>query len=88
MNQGTPVIATDAVGAAAGGLVRHERNGLVVPAGNVRALANAIRRIHDDPALRARLGAAAREDVRAYTFDAWATGMAAALASVAASKEA
>ena len=28
MNQGTPVIATDAVGAAAGGLVRHERNGL------------------------------------------------------------
>lgn len=88
MNQGTPVIATDAVGAAAGGLVRHERNGLVVPAGDVRALANAIRRIHDDPALRARLGAAAREDVRAYTFDTWATGMAAALASVAASKEA
>ena len=31
MHQGVPVIATDAVGAAAGGLVRHERNGLVVP---------------------------------------------------------
>jgi glycosyltransferase involved in cell wall biosynthesis len=88
MNQGTPVIATDAVGAAAGGLVRHERNGLVVPAGNVRALAAAIRRIHDDPALRARLGAAARQDVQAYTFDAWASGMSAALASVGTSKEA
>ena len=34
MNQGIPVIATDAVGAAAGGLVRDGRNGLVVPAGD------------------------------------------------------
>ena len=33
-NQGVPVIATDAVGAVAGGLVRHERTGLVVPAGD------------------------------------------------------
>ena len=32
-DQGVPVIATDAVGAAAGGLVQHERTGLVVPAG-------------------------------------------------------
>ena len=30
MNQSTPVIASDEVGAVAGGLVRHERNGLVV----------------------------------------------------------
>ena len=36
-NQGVPVIATDAVGAVAGGLVRHERTGLVVPAGDARA---------------------------------------------------
>ena len=33
-NQGVPVIATDAVGAAAGGLIEHERTGLVVPAGD------------------------------------------------------
>jgi glycosyltransferase involved in cell wall biosynthesis len=88
MNQGIPVIATDAVGAAAGGLVRHERNGLVVPAGDAAALAKAIRRLHDDPDLRTRLGSSAREDVRAYTFDAWVAGMAGALASMAASKEA
>jgi glycosyltransferase involved in cell wall biosynthesis len=37
MNQSTPVIATDEVGAVAGGLVRHERNGLVVPAGDAGA---------------------------------------------------
>ena len=55
-NQGVPVIATDAVGAVAGGLVRHERTGLVVPAGDADALAAALRRMHDEPALRARLG--------------------------------
>ncbi len=81
-NQGVPVIATDAVGAVAGGLVRHERTGLVVPAGDVAALAAALRRMHDDPALRARLGAAGREAVKAYTHDAWAAGVSSALAAV------
>jgi glycosyltransferase involved in cell wall biosynthesis len=80
-HQGRPVIATNAVGAVAGGLVRHERNGLVVPAGDEAALAAALRRLHDDPALRARLGARAREDVAPYTHQAWADGMARALAA-------
>ena len=53
-HQSRPVIATDAVGAVAGGLVRHERNGLVVPAGDPAALAAALRRLQADPALRAR----------------------------------
>ncbi len=38
MNQRTSIIATDAVGAAAGGLVRDGVTGLVVPAGDVAAL--------------------------------------------------
>ena len=37
-NQGVPVIATDAVGAAAGGLVENGVNGFVVPEGNSRAI--------------------------------------------------
>jgi glycosyltransferase involved in cell wall biosynthesis len=82
MNQSTPVIATDEVGAVAGGLVRHERNGLVVAAGDPGPLAAALRRLHDEPALRARLGANARRDVAPYTFDAWAAGFAAALRSI------
>jgi glycosyltransferase involved in cell wall biosynthesis len=81
MNQGLPVIATDAVGAVAGGLVRHEHNGLVVPAGDAGALARAIRRLHDDPGLRARLGAQGRADVGAYTAEAWAEGIGSALAA-------
>ena len=85
-NQGVPVIATDAVGAVAGGLVRHERTGLVVPAGDPVALAAALRRMHDDPALCRRLGAAAKEAVSAYTHDAWAAGVSSALACVGASR--
>ena len=79
MNQHLPVIATDAVGAAAGGLVRHEHNGLVVAAGDRDALAGALRRLHDDPGLRAALGANGARDVAGYTHEAWAEGFAQAL---------
>jgi glycosyltransferase involved in cell wall biosynthesis len=78
-DQGVPVIATDAVGAAAGGLVQNERTGLVVRAGDAQALAAALRRLHGDPALRERLGRNARQAVRAYSHTAWAEGMSAAL---------
>jgi glycosyltransferase involved in cell wall biosynthesis len=86
-DQGVPVIASDAVGAAAGGLVRHEETGLVVGAGDAGALAGALRRLHDDPALRARLGAAARTAVGAFNHDAWAAGVSRALAAVGASRQ-
>ena len=44
-------------------LVEDERSGLLVPPGDAAALAAAIRRLLEDPALRARLGAAGRETV-------------------------
>lgn len=79
MHQGLPVIATDAVGAAAGGLVRDGRNGLVVPGGSAGALTQALRALRADPARRRTLGAAARRDVAPFTFAAWAAGVAQAL---------
>jgi glycosyltransferase involved in cell wall biosynthesis len=82
MNRGLPVIASDAVGAVGGGLVRDGHNGLVVPAGEPGALADAIRRLAAEPALRARLGEAGTKDVRTFTYDAWAEGFSRALASV------
>jgi glycosyltransferase involved in cell wall biosynthesis len=84
MQQGTPVIASDAVGAVAGGLVRDGRNGLVVPAGDAAALASRIRALAMNAALRERLGTAAREDVGAYTEKAWVDGMRRALEAVGA----
>jgi glycosyltransferase involved in cell wall biosynthesis len=79
MHQRIPVIATDAVGAAAGGLVRHGETGLVVPAGDARALAGALRRLHGDRALRERLGEAGARAAARLTFEGWAAGFAAAL---------
>jgi glycosyltransferase involved in cell wall biosynthesis len=79
MCQGTPVIASDAVGAAAGGLVSDGETGLVVPWGDPAALAAALRRLHDDRTERRRLGDAAQEAARALTPDAWAAGMQQAL---------
>ncbi len=80
MHQGRPVIASDAVGAVAGGLVRDGQTGLVVPAGRRAALARAIARLLADDELRVRLGEAARRAVSAYTYEAMAAGFDRALA--------
>jgi glycosyltransferase involved in cell wall biosynthesis len=86
MNQGLATIASDAVGAAAGGLVREERNGLIVPAGDSVALAGALARLAGDGELRARLGQAGAEDVRAYSHEAWADGFSQALSTLGLSR--
>lgn len=74
MNQGTVVIASDAVGAARGGLLEHEKNGLVVPERDTEALANAIARVLKDTALRARLSEAARTAIAGWTYERMADG--------------
>ena len=76
----------DAVGAVAGGLVRDGRNGMVVPAGDADALGARIRLLVRNPELRARFGEYAREDVAAYTPEAWAEGVSRALAATDASR--
>jgi glycosyltransferase involved in cell wall biosynthesis len=82
MHQGRPVVATAAVGAAAGGLVRHGETGLVVAPGDAQALGGAIRSLLDDPERRARLGAAGREAVAAFSHEAAADAFGRALAAV------
>jgi len=86
MHQGTPILATDAVGAVAGGLVRDGRNGLVAPQGDAGPLAARLRSLAANPELRARLSQAAREDVGAYTYAAWLAGVREALRSVGQSR--
>lgn len=82
MLQRTPVIASDAVGAVAGGLVRDGRNGLVFPAGDAGALATRLRALGAAPELRKRLGEAAVADAAELTPAAWAEGAGRALAAV------
>ncbi len=64
---GTPVVATDVGGVAE--VVRDGDNGLLVPAGDVDALAGAIARLLGDDELRARLAAAAAPSVGGYSRD-------------------
>jgi glycosyltransferase involved in cell wall biosynthesis len=87
MCRSLPVIASDQVGAVAGGLVRDGENGLVVPAGDSASLARAITRLAGDEALRRRLGEHGAGDVGAYSHEAWARGFAAALFSLDLSRE-
>lgn len=82
MHQGTPPIVSDAVGAAAGGLVRDGRSGLVVPERDARALADRLTLAAANPELRERLAGAGREDVAAHSHHAWVEGMRRALRSV------
>jgi glycosyltransferase involved in cell wall biosynthesis len=82
MHQGTPVIASDAVGAAAGGLVVDGRTGLVFPAGDADALAARITALASAPELRERLGDEAHAKVAGYTPERWAEGVSRALAAV------
>jgi glycosyltransferase involved in cell wall biosynthesis len=63
MNQGVPVIATESVGAAAGGLVQDGVNGFIVPERDSAALAQALDRMLDNPGLREQLGENARQAV-------------------------
>ncbi len=79
MDRGLAVIASDAVGAAAGGLVRDGENGLIVPAGDAAALSAAIERLCADPQLLHDMGVRGAEDVRAYSASAWAEGFTTAL---------
>jgi glycosyltransferase involved in cell wall biosynthesis len=62
MAAGIPVIGTNAPGIR--DVVRHGETGLLVPVGSPQELAEAIRRVMDDSALRHRLVARALEDVR------------------------
>jgi len=79
MNQSLPVVASDAVGAAAGGLVRDRQNGLIFPAGNSEVLAkHLVQLFHSKPTLK-KLGQSAKVSVANYTPQNWSKGMVGAL---------
>jgi glycosyltransferase involved in cell wall biosynthesis len=58
---GRPIVASDMPGCQA--VIRHEQNGLIVPARDARALAAGLERLLSDQALRGRMGSAGRQMV-------------------------
>jgi len=62
MAAGVPVVAFAAGGPAE--IIVHGETGFLIPPGDVAALADRVRELLEDPALRARLAQAAREAVR------------------------
>jgi glycosyltransferase involved in cell wall biosynthesis len=78
-NQRVPVIASDAVGAAAGGLVQHGRNGLVIPERNSQALQRALDFVLQNPVIRDHLGNQAFEIVSEWTNQRMVQGFRAAV---------
>jgi len=67
MAAGLPVVVTDVPGSR--DLIRHERTGLVVPAGDVGALAGAVERCWSGGDFGKRLGRLARQAAAAYSID-------------------
>lgn len=64
---GVPIVATKVGGNAE--VVTDEEDGLLVPSGDTRALANALARVLGDEGLRARLSARARESAKRFSAD-------------------
>jgi|RhiMetdeSRZDD1v2_1073273.scaffolds.fasta_scaffold04404_7 glycosyltransferase involved in cell wall biosynthesis len=80
MLQGTPVIASSAVGAVPGALVIHGASGLIVRPRDDRELASAIALVLDDERLHERLGRIGEAAVEPFNYDAAADAFGEALA--------
>jgi glycosyltransferase involved in cell wall biosynthesis len=68
MVSGTPIVASDLP--AFTEIITHEQSALLFPPSDSQALAAALRRLRDDPALGGQLAARARQDANQYTWRA------------------
>jgi glycosyltransferase involved in cell wall biosynthesis len=80
---GLPLVSTDAAGAAHE-LIEDGINGFRVPPDDVDALRSALRRLCEDPELRAAAGTRSRELGQRFTPDAWAEAVAEVATTLAA----
>jgi len=81
MASGLPVILSRAAGCAAD-LVEQEWNGLLVPPGDVAALAVAMQRLAHQPELCEAMGLNSRRRISQYSPTQWAAGIARAVATI------
>jgi glycosyltransferase involved in cell wall biosynthesis len=78
-NQGVPVIASDAVGAAAGGLVQDGVNGFVFPEKDTLALSQLIKQLLIDDELHTKLSLSARKNIASWDYERNVAGYCAAI---------
>lgn len=88
MHSGRPVVVSDAVGAAAGGLVEDGRNGLIVPERDPGALREALKLLLRDPLRARRMGEHARADAARFSHDRMAAAFEAAVGHAVAGADA
>jgi glycosyltransferase involved in cell wall biosynthesis len=79
MNAGRPIVVTEQVGCQPD-LVHDGFNGFVYPAFDVDALSGCLRRLLDDPALRATMGENSLRVIQQYSFEENVAGLRHALA--------
>ncbi len=82
MLSGCTVVASTAVGAAAGGLVRHRQTGMVFAERDHIDLRRCLQQLCDDQAFGQSLARAGEQEARTYTDKAACTAFAAAIGSV------
>lgn len=87
-NQGVPVVTTDAVGAAAGGLVRNGVNGLIVPERNSSALADALMTLFTNEQRRVELAMNARSLIATWNNQTMVAGFTQAIEYVSSTAQA
>ena len=80
MNQGCVVVATESVGAAAGGLVEDGRTGFIVPERDAEKMAAAIEKLIADKELRETLSKNAKTKIATWDYDHMAEGFRQAVA--------
>ncbi len=80
MNAGRPIIVSDQVGCQPDLVVEGE-NGVVFPAQNVAALADALDRLLSDPAVCRKMGQRSLERIQAFSFNANVEGLMRAFAT-------
>jgi glycosyltransferase involved in cell wall biosynthesis len=78
MNFGLPIVVSDRVGSGSD-LVQSDNNGFIIPHDDLEALTSALHRLIVSEDLRRQFGAASRAKVAPLTYDAAATGLAAAV---------
>lgn len=82
MNQGTPIITTNAVGAAVGGLLENEKNALIVEEKNEHQLKVGLQRLLQDSSLSKTLEINSKKDIEKWTYPRMANGFIEAIKSV------